>query len=50
MIDEPLAEAPVSIELVIRDPVTGKAGRYLVDDEIAARFQATLGALVPMMK
>ncbi|GIJ51227.1 hypothetical protein Val02_81130 [Virgisporangium aliadipatigenens] len=48
VIDEPLETAPVSIEMVIRDPVTGKAGRYLLDEEVARALHATLGALVPM--
>ncbi|GIJ43949.1 hypothetical protein Val02_08350 [Virgisporangium aliadipatigenens] len=48
LIDEPLGEAPVSIEVVVRDPVTGKAGRFLLDREIAGRFRDSLDELLPM--
>jgi hypothetical protein len=48
LIDEPLESAPVSIELVIRDPVTGKAGRFLLDERVAPRLHTLLGTLAPM--
>ncbi|WP_203902197.1 hypothetical protein [Virgisporangium aliadipatigenens] len=48
VIDEPLELAPVSIELVMRDPVTGKAGRFLLDKEVASPFHASLGELLPI--
>ncbi|GIJ50247.1 hypothetical protein Val02_71330 [Virgisporangium aliadipatigenens] len=50
LIDEPLELAPVSIETVIRDPVTGKAGRYLLEKDVALRFHALLGRLLPMVQ
>jgi len=47
-IDEPLDVAPVSIELTMRDPVTGKAGRFLLERWTAAPFHESLGELLPM--
>jgi len=47
-IDEPLTEAPVSIELVLRDPITEKAGRFLLEKGIARRFRESLDELLPM--
>jgi hypothetical protein len=48
VIDEPFPLAPVSIELVMRDPVTRRAGRFLLGKEIAAPFHGSLGRLLPM--
>jgi hypothetical protein len=48
-IEESLDQAPVSIELVMRDPVTGKAGRFLLERESAAHFHESLGELLPRM-
>src|SRR5687767_10712451 len=48
VIDEPLELAPVSIELVMRDPVTGKAGRFLLEKGTARQFHGSLGELLPM--
>jgi len=48
VIDETLHLAPVSIELVMRDPITGRAGRFLLDKGIAEPFHGSLGELLPM--
>jgi hypothetical protein len=47
-IDEPLGQAPVSIELVLRDPVTGRAGRFLLEKGVALRFRESLDVLLPL--
>jgi len=47
LIDEEPTQAPVSIECVIRDPTTGRAGRYLLDREVTLRLHALLGDLSP---
>jgi hypothetical protein len=50
VIDEPLEVAPVSIELAMRDPVTGNAGKYLLDRGLVPRFYTQIGALMPMVR
>jgi hypothetical protein len=47
IIDELPDQAPVSVELVIRDPVTGSRGTYLLDRENTLRLHALLGDLAP---